>query len=498
MNPLPHLASRLYGMPLLIHRPKLDTILSVLGSRVDWPVANALGAPDFQPKARDPTHGAESGITVIPVYGTLVRRTVGLEAASGLTSYTALAQQLAAAVADPAVRGIVLDIDSPGGEAGGVFDLADQIRAACKAKPVWAVANDMAFSAAYALAAAAQRVVLPRTGGVGSVGVIALHVDQSVKDARDGLHYRAITAGAHKNDLSPHAPLSGDADATLQAEVNRLYDLFATSVALHRNLTPEAVKATEAGLFFGSDAISSGLADAVGTLDEAVAELSRWVSGTGPPVRQAISPRPPQAVLSTAASAPIPLAPVVPPVFTSETHSPKIAMSDQNPTIPPASSPAPAALTPAAAAASDVPAAATAAPTQAAGASVPPAMPMATAAPTANPFNPALEIAQLCQLAGRTDLIAGFLSAGATVTQVRSQLLAAQAGSSAEISSHIAPAASPASGSAFGSAATSGASASAVALTGPNNPVVQAALVRAGRPASAFAHLQSMSGAFHA
>jgi signal peptide peptidase SppA len=491
MNPLPHLASRLYGMPLLIHRPKLDTILSVLGSRVEWPVANALATPDFQPKARDPTPGADSGIAVIPVYGTLVRRTVGLEAASGLTSYTALAQQLAAAVADPAVRGIVLDIDSPGGEAGGVFDLADQVRAACKVKPVWAVANDMAFSAAYALAAAAQRVMLPRTGGVGSVGVIALHVDQSVKDARDGLHYRAITAGAHKNDLSPHAPLSGDAEATLQTEVNRLYDLFAQSAALHRNLTVDTVKATEAGLFFGGDAIQVGLADAVGTLDEAVAELSRWVSGTGPPMRQAISPRPPQAALSTAAGAPIPLAPVVPPVSTSENHSPKIAMSDQNPTIPPAPSQAPATLTPAASAASEV----VAAPTQAASSVLPPHIPVVAAdAPTTHPFNPALEIAQLCHLAGRTDLIAGFLSAGATVTQVRSQLLAAQAGSSAEISSHIAPAAS----SAAGSAATSGSSASAVALTGPNNPVVQAALVRAGRPASAFAHLPSMSGAFHA
>ncbi|QTD44377.1 S49 family peptidase [Ottowia testudinis] len=492
MNPLPHLASRLYGMPLLIHRPKLDTILSVLGSRVEWPVANALATPDFQPKARDPTPGTDSGIAVIPVYGTLVRRTVGLEAASGLTSYTALAQQLSAAVADPAVRGIVLDIDSPGGEAGGVFDLADQIRAACKVKPVWAVANDMAFSAAYALAAAAQRVVLPRTGGVGSVGVIALHVDQSVKDARDGLHYRAITAGAHKNDLSPHAPLSGDAEATLQTEVNRLYDLFAQSVALHRNLTVDTVKATEAGLFFGGDAIQVGLADAVGTLDEAVAELSRWVSGTGPPARQAISPRPQQADLSTAtgASRDIPAAPV----FTSETHLLKIAMSDQNPTIPPAPSQASAALTPAAAAASDVPSAATAASTQAASSVLPPIPVAAAAAPTANASNAALEIAQLCQLAGRTDLIAGFLSTSATVPQVRSQLLAAQAGSSAEISSHIAPAAS----SAAGSAPTSGASASAVALTGPNNPVVQAALVRAGRPASAFAHLPSMSGAFHA
>jgi signal peptide peptidase SppA len=461
-------------MPLLIHRHKLDTILSVLGARVDWSASPAmLGATDFQPKVRDPTPGAESGVAVIPVYGTLVRRTVGLEAASGLTSYTALAQQLAAAVADPAVRGIVLDIDSPGGEAGGVFDLADQIRVACQRKPVWAVANDMAFSAAYALAAAAQRIVLPRTGGVGSVGVIALHVDQSVKDARDGLHYRAITAGAHKNDLSPHAPLSGDAEATLQTEVNRLYDLFAHSVALHRNLSVDAIKATEAGLFFGSDAVSRGFADAVGTLDDAMAEMAALLQGvpigsTGPP--RVLTQRPP--LLSTpSAGAPrnIPAAPV----SVSETNSPGIAMSEHNPQ-------------------SEMPSAA-AVPAQAATNAADPTASAVTAAAASSP-NPALEIAQLCQLAGRTDLIAGFLCAGATVAQVRSQLLATQAGSSAEISSHIAPAAS----SAAGSAATSGSSGSAVVLTGPNNPVVQAALARAGRPASAFAHLPSMSGAFHA
>ncbi|QTD44978.1 S49 family peptidase [Ottowia testudinis] len=473
MNPLPHLASRLYGMPLLIHRHKLDTILSVLGARVNWSASPAmLGATDFQPKVRDPTPGAESGVAVIPVYGTLVRRTVGLEAASGLTSYTALAQQLAAAVADPAVRGIVLDIDSPGGEAGGVFDLADQIRAACKVKPVWAVANDMAFSAAYALAAAAQRIVLPRTGGVGSVGVIALHVDQSVRDARDGLHYRAITAGAHKNDLSPHAPLSGDAESALQAEVNRLYDLFAQGVALHRNLTVDAVKATEAGLFFGNDAVSCGFADAVGTLDDAMAEMAALLQGvprgsTGPP--RVLTQR---SLLLSTPSAGAPRNTPAAPVSVSETNSSGIVMSEHNPQSEMPSSAA--ALAQAAANAAD---------------STAPAVTAAASSP-----NPALEIAQLCQLAGRTDLIAGFLSAGATVAQVRSQLLAVQAGSSLEISSHIAPAAS----SASGASATSGSSASAVALTGPNNPVVQAALALAGRPAAAFAHLPSMSGAFHA
>ena len=140
------------------------------------------------------------GIAVIPITGTLVRRTVGLEAQSGLTSYASLAEQVQQAVADPSVRAILLDLDSPGGEAGGVFDLADQIYEARQVKPVWAVTNEDAFSAAYALAASAERLYVTRTGGVGSIGVVAMRLDQSQADADEGLKYSHIFAGAHKND----------------------------------------------------------------------------------------------------------------------------------------------------------------------------------------------------------------------------------------------------------------------------------------------------------
>ena len=184
MTVLPHLAARLFGVPLAIHRSKLDVILSVLGSRIG--LADLAAPVSYTPAARAP--GPPSGkVAVIPIHGTLVRRTSGIEAESGLASYTGIAAQLDAALASPEIAAILLDIDSPGGESGGVFDLADRIRAASEVKPVWAVANDMAFSAAYALASAATRVFVARTGGVGSIGVIAMHVDQSVKDAQDGV-----------------------------------------------------------------------------------------------------------------------------------------------------------------------------------------------------------------------------------------------------------------------------------------------------------------------
>ena len=386
MTVLPHLAARLFGVPLAIHRPKLDVILSVLGARVG--LADLAAPVGYTPAAR--ALGPPSGkVAVIPIHGTLVRRTSGIEAESGLASYTGIAAQLDAALASPEIAAILLDIDSPGGESGGVFDLADRIRAASEVKPVWAVANDMAFSAAYALASAATRVFVARTGGVGSIGVIAMHVDQSVKDAQDGVRYTAVFAGERKNDLNPHEPISNEAHAVLKAEVVRIYDLFVETVARHRGLDADAVRATEAGLFFGPDAVATGLADAVGSLEDALTQLT-----------QSLSPLPTQ--VATASQAGF-----------LRNHQMESSMNDR--TDP---------------AASDRPLADPAG-------SHP--QPSATATATALSVADAVEIAQTCTLAGRTDLIAGFLEAQSSPAKVRSQLLAAQAEASPEITSHIAP-----------------------------------------------------------
>ena len=386
MTVLPHLAARLFGVPLAIHRPKLDVILSVLGARVG--LADLAAPVGYTPAAR--ALGPPSGkVAVIPIHGTLVRRTSGIEAESGLASYTGIAAQLDAALASPEIAAILLDIDSPGGESGGVFDLADRIRAASEVKPIWAVANDMAFSAAYALASAAARVFVARTGGVGSIGVIAMHVDQSVKDAHDGVRYTAVFAGERKNDLNPHEPISNEAHAVLKAEVDRIYDLFVETVARHRGLDADAVRATEAGLFFGPDAVATGLADAVGSLDDALTQLT-----------QSLSPLPTQ--VATASQAGF-----------LRNHQMESSMNDR--TDP---------------AASDRPLADPAG-------SHP--QPSATATATALSVADAVEIAQTCTLAGRTDLIAGFLEAQSSPSKVRSQLLAAQAEASPEITSRIAP-----------------------------------------------------------
>ncbi len=387
MTVLPHLAARLFGVPLAIHRPKLDVILSVLGTRIG--LTDMVVPADYAPTTR-PLSPATGKVAVIPIHGTLVRRTSGLEAVSGLASYTSIAAQLDAALASPEVAAILLDVDSPGGESGGVFDLADRIRATSRIKPVWAVANDMAFSAAYALASAASRVFVARTGGVGSIGVIAMHIDQSVKDAKDGVRYTAVFAGERKNDLNPHEPISDEAHAVLKAEVDRVYDLFVETVARHRGLDADAVRATEAGLFFGPDAVAAGLADAVGGFDDALEQLT-----------QSLSPLPTQVASASQAG-----------LFRN--HQMESSMNDRTD---------PAAL--------DRPLADPAGN---------PPQPSATASTaTAMTVADAIEIAQTCTLAGRTDLIAGFLEAQASPAQVRSQLLAAQADASPEITSRITP-----------------------------------------------------------
>jgi signal peptide peptidase SppA len=287
---LPHLASRLFGTPLLVHRAKLDVILAVMGERlgVAPPLAD-LALPVPKSAITAPT-----GIAVIPILGTLVKRSLGLEAASGLTSYSEIAAMLDAAVADPMVSGILLDIDSPGGEASGSFELARRVREAAAIKPVWAVANDAAYSAAYAIAASAQRLFVTETGGVGSIGVIALHVDQSIKDANDGYRYTAITAGAHKNDYSPHEPLSDAAKSELQSEVDRLYAIFTEHVAAMRRLDLDAVRATEAGLYFSSNAVAQGLADGVQTLDGTLAEFQLFLSAPKNAPQNALTQSPSQ------------------------------------------------------------------------------------------------------------------------------------------------------------------------------------------------------------
>ncbi len=279
MTDLPYLVSRLYGTPLLIARPKLEVILGVVARKL---AGDTLATPPPANVDTGMTGGLQNleGIAVIPVLGTLVRRSSYLGAASGLTSYHDIEAMAEAAFADPEVRAVLLEIDSSGGEAGGVFDLAQRLRqlAQTSGKPLWAIADEAALSAAYAIACAADRLWLTRTAEVGSIGVVAVHVDESVADAKAGMTYTFLHAGAHKVDGHPHAPLPAPVAADIQTDIDQLHNQFIALVAGFRRLTPEAIRDTEARVYRGEAALQAGLADQIGTRAEAITALQRQLA----------------------------------------------------------------------------------------------------------------------------------------------------------------------------------------------------------------------------
>ena len=146
---------------------------------------------------------------------------------------------------------MLLDVDSPGGEVGGLFDLADEVFSVREKKPCYAIANDEAFSAAYALASSAHRLFVTSTGGVGSVGVIAIHMDQSGWDEKVGRKYTAVFAGARKNDSRRTSRCR-----TPPARSSRTRSTGFTRCSWRRwraaAISPAAlVRKTDAGLFWG-------------------------------------------------------------------------------------------------------------------------------------------------------------------------------------------------------------------------------------------------------
>ena len=220
----------------------------------------------------------KTGVEVIPVAGVLVSRGAHLDPCETMTSYEGLRAQLRAAVADPLVERIVLDIDSPGGAAVGAFELAADIRAMTRQKPITGLVNFMAYSGGYLIGSACSELVVSQTSGVGSIGVIASHMDRSKLEEGLGVKVTTVFAGAHKNDLSPHEPLTEQSLKFLNDLVQESYQAFFGAVAEYRGLSAEAVRATEAGLYRGQQGISAGLADRLMSPQDALDEISLAVA----------------------------------------------------------------------------------------------------------------------------------------------------------------------------------------------------------------------------
>lgn len=291
-NLLPRLAQKMFNVPLAIHPRKAEIVIAALADRLGVgqmlrmdgssiaPMAMEDDEYGFAEPGRTPRTGYDNvcGVAVIPVQGTLVQKLGSLRPWSGMSGYDGIRQNLFMALDDPEVKAIALDIDSPGGEVAGCFDLVDTIYGLRGRKPIWSILNEAAYSAAYAIASAADRVVVPRTGGVGSIGVICAHVDLSKALTAAGVKVTFITYGERKADGHAEIPLSEEALARFQADIDTMGGLFVDTVARNRNISAATVRDTQAATFLGAQGVALGLADEVAAPDAAFRALIQSIS----------------------------------------------------------------------------------------------------------------------------------------------------------------------------------------------------------------------------
>ena len=220
------------------------------------------------------------GVLQIPVRGLLVNN-FPYQFGGWLTGYEYIRRAAMRGMADANVNGIAFLIDSPGGYVAGNQDLVDDLYAMRGQKPIRCYASDSAYSAAYNIASVADpgELYVSKTGGVGSIGVVTMHVDYSEKLKKEGIKVTYIYAGKHKVEGNSTEPLPDDVRDRMKARIDALYEVFVSSVARNRGLDAQAVRDTEAGVFYGNEALSIGLADKVGRIDAALSAFADQLKG---------------------------------------------------------------------------------------------------------------------------------------------------------------------------------------------------------------------------
>lgn len=290
----PHLAEQVFGRPLLIQQTAMDAVLHALAPRMGFQAygtapdsslvaskGNMLGMASGR-YAEGGYYVMTDGTAVVSMVGKMTNRLALMDAMSGgMTSYASVENKLAAALRDPDVKRVVLEVDSPGGSVAGAFDFAERVYESRGSKPIIAAPSEMAASAAYLTASAADEIVLPQTGSVGSVGVVIAMLNREKAMAKAGLAMTYIYAGDKKVDGNPYQALPDRVRAELQDEVDATYDLFVGRVAKYRRMTPDAIRATQAGMFTGKKAIDAGMADRVDSFANVVNPTRRIAATSG-------------------------------------------------------------------------------------------------------------------------------------------------------------------------------------------------------------------------
>lgn len=225
--------------------------------------------------AASPAPRGTSGgsVAVLPLVGTIIPRADLLTESSGGISVQRFTRMFREAMANNEVGTVVIDVDSPGGQVGGVDELATEIyKARGQGKRIVAVANQLAASAAYWVASAADELVVTPSGEVGSIGVFAMHQDLTAYMEREGVKVELISAGKYKTEGNPYEALTEEARGAIQSRVDEYYEMFVSAVARNRGVMRSAVRGGfgEGRTVGAAEAVSLGMADRVATLDETI------------------------------------------------------------------------------------------------------------------------------------------------------------------------------------------------------------------------------------
>lgn len=263
--------------PWLIQAEALETILAI---------ADRMGDPEaLQTKLGRPLDNARTvrmvdGVAVVPVSGPIFRYANIFTEISGATSTQVLATDIRAALDNPYVSGIVLDINSPGGEATGINELANLIHSARGRKPVVAYAGGMMASAAYWLGSAASEVVADATAIVGSIGVVMSYLDTTERDKKSDVRRVEIVSSSSPDKRLD--PASDEGRAKVQSMVDALAEVFINSVAKFRGTTAEKVKSDfgRGGVLVGAQAKAAGMVNRIASLEAVIAELAGRLPAT--------------------------------------------------------------------------------------------------------------------------------------------------------------------------------------------------------------------------
>lgn len=210
------------------------------------------------------------GVAVLPIHGMITQRAGWWQYIFGGTSTEVFSSAFSRAMASDSVSAVVLDIDSPGGTTAGVEQTADLVYSARGRKPVVAVANSLAASAAYWIGSQADRMMGVPGSDVGSIGVFRLHQDHSKALEQAGVKMSFISKPKGKVDGNPFEPLSDDARKHQQAQVDETYDAFVAAVRRSRG----DIDLGAGHDFSAKQALAMGLIDGIQSAGAVVGEMS--------------------------------------------------------------------------------------------------------------------------------------------------------------------------------------------------------------------------------